>query len=288
MARDGNGTYSKIFTAVAGTTIEAADYNGQVDDVATALTASIAKDGQTVPTANLPMGSYKHTGVGNASAATHYAAAGQVQNSSLIWGGTAGGTSTALTISVTPGITAYAAGQRFAFITASSQDGTATTINVNSVGAKTISNPIWASGDVVEVVYDGTKFFAVSPTTSDTVVIPSGTVMLFVQAAAPTGWTQYTLINDVVPLISSTAGFVAGGSWYISGLSVESAPHFHAFTSGAASATTPVGIDGPTLPIPIQEHTHSGNTGTESANHTHGGNGTWRPAYVTVIICIKD
>ena len=82
------------------TVISETSVNSNFSDIASALAASIAKDGQTTPTANLPMGTYRHTGVGNASARTHYAAAGQVADGSLTWCGTAGAAFTA--ISITP------------------------------------------------------------------------------------------------------------------------------------------------------------------------------------------
>lgn len=64
MARDGSGTYDRVHADyVDGTTIEADDINGELNDMASALTQSLSKDGQTVPTANLPMGSFKLTGL---------------------------------------------------------------------------------------------------------------------------------------------------------------------------------------------------------------------------------
>jgi hypothetical protein len=56
------------------------------------------------------------------------------------WGGTAGGTANALTISVGGPPTAYADGQRFAFVVASNNTGAAT-LNVNGLGAKAINRP---------------------------------------------------------------------------------------------------------------------------------------------------
>jgi hypothetical protein len=49
-----------------------------MSDIAAALTASIANDGQTVPVANLPMGGFKHTGVAVAVSGTDYARWDQV------------------------------------------------------------------------------------------------------------------------------------------------------------------------------------------------------------------
>lgn len=50
------------------------------------------------------------------------------------WGGTAGGTADALTITTTPAITAYENGQLFVFYTGGSPNGGAMTLNVDGVG----------------------------------------------------------------------------------------------------------------------------------------------------------
>lgn len=55
MPRDGSGGYSRTHADyVPNTTISAADINGELNDIASALTASLAKDGQTVATAAIP------------------------------------------------------------------------------------------------------------------------------------------------------------------------------------------------------------------------------------------
>jgi hypothetical protein len=172
MSYNGSGTFN-INTAgqpvVTGTVITSTAFNALTADLATGLTTAVTKDGQTTPTANLPMGTYRHTGVGNATARTDYASAGQVADSSLQWGGTAGGTVDVITISVTPAITAYAAGQAFRFLS-SGANTTNVTINVNGVGAKAITKAgttALAAGDIpsgatVDIVYDGTRFQIVS------------------------------------------------------------------------------------------------------------------------------
>jgi hypothetical protein len=81
------------------------------------------------------------------------------------WGGTAGGTANALTLSIGGAPSAYAAGQRFAFVVASNNTGAAT-LAVNSLGAKSIRRPDGstlaagdlAAGTLVAVTYDGTNF----------------------------------------------------------------------------------------------------------------------------------
>ncbi len=71
MSRNGSGVYEPSATgypAVASTTIESAKYNAVIADIATALTLSIAANGETTITANIPMSGYKITGLGNATA----------------------------------------------------------------------------------------------------------------------------------------------------------------------------------------------------------------------------
>lgn len=143
MSRDGSGNYSLPQSSfVAGTTIEASKVNSNFSDIASALTASVAKDGQTTATANLPMGGYKHTNVANATARTHYAAAGQVADNSLVYAADTGAAD-AYAIAPSPAISAYAVGQRFTFKVTNANATTTPTLNVNSLGAGTI---VWPNG----------------------------------------------------------------------------------------------------------------------------------------------
>jgi len=113
MARNGSGTYSRpVADYQYDTVISETDVNTEMDDIATALTASIAKDGQTTPTANLPMGTYRHTGVGNGSARTDYTAMGQTQDGTVNWVD-GGGAADAITATYSPAITGLVVG-RFA------------------------------------------------------------------------------------------------------------------------------------------------------------------------------
>lgn len=164
MPRSG-GTYSLPAgnPVVSGATISSTTHNSTMTDIADALTASLAKNGQTVPTANLPMGGYRHTGVDDAGARTDYARADQVQDSTLTYLKSVAGTNT-ITATAPLSLAAYAAGQRFTFIPAATNTG-ATTLNVNSIGAKNVyrNGAALAGGEIVsgspaEVVYDGTQF----------------------------------------------------------------------------------------------------------------------------------
>jgi len=58
MARNGSGTYSRaVSDYTASSTISSAAVNAEMDDIATALTGSIAKDGQTTTTQVIPFDS---------------------------------------------------------------------------------------------------------------------------------------------------------------------------------------------------------------------------------------
>ena len=79
MARNGSGTYNRAVSPyTAGTIITAATVNSEMDDIATALTGSMARDGQAPATANIPMGGFRITGLANGTAATDAATLGQV------------------------------------------------------------------------------------------------------------------------------------------------------------------------------------------------------------------
>jgi hypothetical protein len=73
MSRDSNGTMTSPISAfIADALIKAADFNTLIADIVTELTNSIDKGGRTTPTANLPMGGFKHTGAAAASETGQY------------------------------------------------------------------------------------------------------------------------------------------------------------------------------------------------------------------------
>lgn len=80
MPRNGSGTYSRAVTPpVNGDVADADDFNDEMNDIATAITNSLAKNGETTPTANLPMGGFILTGLGAGSANGHSVRFEQVQ-----------------------------------------------------------------------------------------------------------------------------------------------------------------------------------------------------------------
>jgi hypothetical protein len=70
MSYNGSGVFN-INTAgqpvVTGTVISSTAFNALTADLATGLTTALTKDGQTTPTANIPMGGFKITGIAAAT-----------------------------------------------------------------------------------------------------------------------------------------------------------------------------------------------------------------------------
>jgi hypothetical protein len=190
------------------------DMDETMEDMATGIRAMIMRDGGNLPLADLPMNSYKHTGVGNASARTNYAAAGQVADGSLIYAATS--SNDTITASLSPAITAYATGMLMVAKAGGTNTGAAT-INVNSVGAKSIkkgkagsldvSAGDMAAGRMLLFGYDGTNMQLLNAPE-----FPTGTVMLFNQTSAPTGWTKNASTGDDSALRLTTGTVSSGGS----------------------------------------------------------------------------
>ena len=166
MSFNGSGTFLINSTGqpvVANTVISATVFNALTADLASGLTNCITKDGQSTPTANIPMGNNKVTGLAVGTLANDAATLGQVQSTAakLI---TISGTDT-ITGTMSPTLTAYAAGQLFYFVAGGANTG-AVTLNVDGLGSRAVTrdgNTALAAGDInsgemVVVIYDGTRF----------------------------------------------------------------------------------------------------------------------------------
>jgi len=171
MSYNGSGTFV-INTAgqpvVSGTVISSTAFNALTADLATGLSTAITKDGQTTPTANIPMGNNKITNLAVGTAATDAANLSQVQSTTAKLVNSISGADT-ITGTMSPNLAAYATGQMFYFIAAGDNTG-AVTLNIDSLGAKSVTRDGSValaagdikSGEVVVVVYDGTRFQVVS------------------------------------------------------------------------------------------------------------------------------
>lgn len=171
------GTFTRVhdWTSddAADIDIEASRMDQEDDNFETGINTCLTKDGQNTPTADLPMGGNKHTGVGEGSARNHYAAIGQLQDGDIHIAGSVAGTNT-VTGTMAPAITAYTNGMRVIFLPANDNTGAAA-LNLNSVGAQSITKngtTALAAGDLVDgvwadVIYDlaNTNWVLLNPQT---------------------------------------------------------------------------------------------------------------------------
>jgi hypothetical protein len=167
MSFNGSGTFvinTSGQPVVPNTVISATTFNALTNDLANGLSTCITKDGQTTPTANIPMGNNKITGLAPGTSGTDAANLSQVQSSAAKLLQSVTGTDT-ITAAMVPALTSYSAGQMFYFVAAGDNTG-AVTINIDSLGAKSVtrdgSTALVAgdivSGEVALIVYDGTRF----------------------------------------------------------------------------------------------------------------------------------
>ena len=142
------------------------------------------------------------------------------------------------------------------------------------------------------------------------VIIPAGTVMLFYQAAAPTGWTIVTTQNNKALRVVSSSGGVAGGTTAFSTVFANQTPTISGAIASTILATTQIPAHNHLLTATLRPNfacsgdgasvNSTGGTagGTALAGgglgHTHA-NGTLAASaitmnvqYIDIIMCSKD
>lgn len=147
----------------AGVKIVADGHDTHDQDIADGITDCLRKGGENSPTANLPMATFRHTGVGNATARDQYASAAQVQDGTLTYTTTIGGTGDVVTITLSVVPSNYVAGQVITWVVAAVNTG-AVTVNINSLGAKALEKSQQAlvagdlaAGDTVVMAFDAVR-----------------------------------------------------------------------------------------------------------------------------------
>jgi len=175
MAWNASGTFNRIVTtvspAVGGTTIDVADQNSYTADVTAGINACLAKNGENAATGDIDLGSNQLKAVADGTLATDAPNVGQVQDGSFVYQGTVTGTADAIEMTLTPTLTAYAAGQVFRFLADDTCSGDGVTLDVDGLGAldvltNSIADP--RAGDIslngiYTVVCDGSRFLLQNP-----------------------------------------------------------------------------------------------------------------------------
>lgn len=215
------GTYTRSDGTYSGATVWLQNKNAGVkivttrhdlhdQDLATGINTCLTKDGQNTPTADLPMGGFRHTGVGTAQNRTQYFTGAQVADNAAQWCGTAVSTAgTMFSVSNTFAGTALTIGLRIQFI--STQASTASTyISVSGAGSallapsdgtSALATDGVGSGELVDVMYSnlaGGIFQKMNArSTSNTFTSLNVTSI-------------GTVATAVIPLLLATAGSVSG------------------------------------------------------------------------------
>jgi microcystin-dependent protein len=203
---DGTRTGSQTWQEAdaAGVDIVSDDHDTHDQDIADGLNQALLKDGGNTATANIPMGGFRFTNLGDATAMTQAATGKQVLNSSFQYC-SVGGTANTITLSTGFSATAYTAGMTVSWVVGSTNTG-ATTINVDSLGAKSLVRANGAhtalqpgdlsAGALVEAQYDGTRFQLRSPSASATSadvlarIVKAGSIVAWPHSTVPAGWLE--------------------------------------------------------------------------------------------------
>lgn len=168
---DGTRSGSTVWQSAKAASVKvvATGHDTHDEDIAQMIDDCLKKDGGNSATANIPMGGFLLTGLGSPTAQTDAARFSDIRVG--MYSASVGGTGNAITLTPTPAMTAYAAGQLVSFKAAASNTG-ATTVNISGLGAKDIRRNDGAatalvSGDIVTgqicvLGYDGTRFLLVS------------------------------------------------------------------------------------------------------------------------------
>jgi hypothetical protein len=230
---DGTRTGTAVWAdaEAASVNILSADHDTHDQDLAGGINATRALDGTNTATANLPMGGFRHTSVGNATARNGYPSVAQLQDGAVDFATTTG-SANAYVLALAPALTAYATGQKLYFKASFVNTGSAT-INVNAVGAKTIKDAHGnalkggeiQSGGCYLGLYDGTDVILVNSGVPaiggasirvHSLTLSDNTDTQITWAAADEDWvTDSTIADDsgdrlIAPVGSSLVLLVAG------------------------------------------------------------------------------
>ncbi|MGE0147466.1 MAG: hypothetical protein AB7R87_08780 [Parvibaculaceae bacterium] len=254
------------------TPIESAKYNAATTDLAQALTESVNVQGTAPFQADQPMGGHKLTGLSAGVAAGDSATLGQVQSSIMAHAAVVGGTADAITLTFSPAFSAYIAKMRFRFTATGANTVTAPTVNVDSLGAKTIkklngqalvAGDIAGSGHIVDCVYDGTDVLIISASAvSDASEAVKGIIELATMAEVKAGTDPVRVVTPAglagatrLKLTTNTTFYVRTGGDDGNDGSANDDDHAFETVQGADDYLNAIDFNGHTVTVQLMDGT---------------------------------
>jgi hypothetical protein len=242
MARNGSGSYSLPAgnPVVTGQTISSTVHNNTMSDLSAEMTNSVAKDGQTTMTGALKMGSQKITGLASGTVRTDGITFGQAQDNAGRYVA-AGGSANAITLTLSPAITAYASGQKFSFRATATNTGVMTAA-VNGLATKDL---VLSDGTAMPVgaIQSGGLYDCMYSATTDDFHLLSVHDDLALKSESNTFTATTTFSDNVTVTGTLTAGTISGivnyssVNWPQAVTNATDVDHDVDFTAGSGSSS---------------------------------------------------
>jgi len=239
-AFDGNGNFNRLYNwqtdKANGINIRADRMDAEMDGFAVGLSTCYTKDGQSQPSANLPMNGYRFTGAGTATDSAHFTVASQVRDNTLCTG-TVAGSANAYTLTRTIPAPSLTTGT-VVWLTVPTTNTNSATLNVDALGAKPVyhSGRALVGGELISgtshpFFYDGTNWQVLggitTPTalgigltsvylTSGTTTSNTATISLTVAGTQVGYFTSNSLVVSGSILPSTPLGLAYGGTGLVS------------------------------------------------------------------------
>jgi hypothetical protein len=224
MSRNGSGTYTLPAgnPVVTGTTISSTWANNTFSDVATALSGSLAADGQTTATGNLKMGANRITGLADGIASTDAATLSQVTTAlagtqavitaiGILKGAGAGSISAATAGTDYAGITnvqTFTAGQRGEVTVLTS----GATVNTNLADSNNFSLTLATNATLANptnIVAGQSGVIVITQDATGSRILAYGSNWKFAGATAPTLTTTANAVDVLVYYVESSSRITA-------------------------------------------------------------------------------
>lgn len=254
---------------MAGTVISSAAVNSDLSDIANALTGSFARDGQSSMT-----GPFKAVDGGLSGPGYEFAN------------------------EINTGLTRPSAGQIGVVILGAQIATFASTgiINTNLVSPTLSSTPTTPTAAPLTNNTQVASTAYADAAVAASQAFPSGTVLLFWQTAAPTGWTKIVTQNDKALRVVSGSGGVSGGTNAFSTVMAQTvvgsstlstaqlASHAHSYTAPGGTVTVNQVCGTPAAAGPGAGST----TGASGSGTSHNHTITMSIQFIDIILCSKN